>query len=117
VSNLIIPEDLKNEVVEPRKLPFRPDGDCIMDGDNKLVCRIDATIPAGEAVQIAKLLASGPSSLSVLSEVAESLAKYAAEDESSLHNKEGEDKSNCLICQIDDYINSIIGTPNTQNHE
>jgi uncharacterized protein YoaH (UPF0181 family) len=78
---------------------------------------MDATIPATEAIQIAKLLASGPSSLSVLSQVAQSLANYAEGDESSLHNKEGEDKSNCLICQIDDYINSIIGTPTTNTNE
>lgn len=114
--SLIIPQEAE-ESVAPRPLPFKADGEYILDADSRVITRIDATIPVKEAMMIAKLLASAPSTLGVLSEVAENLANAAKQDEFSLHGTEGEDKTNCLICQIDDYINSVIGDPDAQPEE
>lgn len=107
--SLILPDEYKNE--NPFKLPFRADANCIVDADNRGVACVSDQASPQEAVRIAKLFASSADSLAVLSEVAEVLTRAAAHDESSLHGTPEEDKSNCMICQIDKYINSVIGEP------
>jgi hypothetical protein len=110
MSKLIIPEQYKDSIPE-FELPFSQDAHNVVDSNGRIVATVNATGDNKEAIRIAKLFASGLSSIAVLLEVAEVLEKASEDDESSLHGKDEEDQSNCLICQIRSYVNGIIGAP------
>jgi|FreactcultureFD7_1027221.scaffolds.fasta_scaffold07759_9 hypothetical protein len=105
--NLIVSNDYDDQKIE-YKIPFRADADKVIDADGRTVCEIANNCSAEEAIRTAKLLASSVSSLEMLSKVGSLLHELAKDEENYKHGQEDEDKSNCLICKIDSYINGVL---------
>ena len=106
MSNLIVPDEFKNE--NPFQLPFKADADMVLDATGRGVAKINEQTSPEEAIRIAKLFASAAESLSFLHDLAQFIEAATKGNEDYNHGTEGEDRENCVICSINDYIDNIL---------
>jgi hypothetical protein len=106
MSNLIIPDEFKTE--NPFQFPFRADADMVLDANDRGVAKISDQAGPQEALRIAKLFASATESLSFLHDIAQFIEAATRGQDGYNHGEEGEDKSNCVICSINAYIENVL---------
>ncbi len=106
MSNLIVPDEFKQD--NPFILPFRADADMVVDANGRGVAKISDQAGPEEAIRIAKLFASGAESLARLHNLADYLQAMTEGEDGFNHGAEDEDKSECIICYIRDYIDEVL---------
>lgn len=106
MNELIVPDEYKS--TNPFLLPFRADADRVVDKDGRVVCSISSDSSPEEAIKIAKLFSSAAESLAFLNDISSLIENLTKDTEGYNHGAENEDKANCLICNIQDYINSVL---------
>ena len=105
--NIIIPSSVDEKSVKvPMEFPLKPDADKVVDANGRIVLSIDSSIEPSEAIKFAKLFALAPELFQLLGESYAFLG-IVAKNSGTNHGEEGEDKDNCLLCQIEAVLDKV----------
>jgi hypothetical protein len=107
VSNLHIEKQDQIEFT----LPFKADGDRVVDSEGREVCSVSMLCSAEEAIRIAKLFAASYQAFTMLSGVKSFIYASTKHLPDFKHGQEGEDKSACILCAIDEFTESVFAEP------
>lgn len=88
------------------EFPLKPDADKVVDANGRIVMTIDTSIEPSEAIKFAKLFSVAPEIFELLGEAYVFLS-IVARNSGTNHGEEGENKEECLLCQIEAVLDKV----------
>jgi len=92
-------------------LPFAADADRVIDSENREICQVSSVCSPEEALRIAKLFASSYQAFTLLAGVRALIYASTKDAEGFRHGAPDEDKEACILCAIDEFLDSVFNEP------